>query len=137
MSDIIRKVDYYYIETADKAGEGAKILAALRNEGVNLLGLTGFPKGKRAQVDFIPDNSPAFEAAAKKIGLKLKKKKIGFLIQGDDRRGAMVELMEKLAAVKINVTAVDAVTAGAGRWGALLWVKPKDVAKAAQALGAF
>jgi len=137
MSDIIRKVDYYYIETADKAGEGAKILAALRNEGVNLLGLTGFPKGKRAQVDFIPDNSPAFEAAAKKIGLKLKKKKIGFLIQGDDRRGAMVELMEKLATVKINVTAVDAVTAGAGRWGALLWVKPKDVAKAAQALGAF
>jgi hypothetical protein len=31
---------------------------------------------------------------------------------------------------------VDAVTAGRGRFGMILWVKPRDVAKAAKALGA-
>ena len=40
-----------------------------------------------------------------------------------------------LADAKINVTAVDAVCAGQGRYGALLWVKAPDVRKAAKALG--
>ena len=34
------------------------------------------------------------------------------------------------------VTAADAVTAGRGRFGMILWVKPKDVGRAAKALGA-
>jgi hypothetical protein len=34
------------------------------------------------------------------------------------------------------MTALDAVTAGAGRYGAMFWVKPRDVAKAARILGA-
>ena len=36
----------------------------------------------------------------------------------------------------INVTASDAVTAGKGRYGMLLWVKPKDFARAAKTLDA-
>src|SRR5712691_11340003 len=38
---------------------------------------------------------------------------------------------------KINVTAVTGVCAGMGRYGALLWVKPGAVNKAASALGAM
>jgi hypothetical protein len=49
---------------------------------------------------------------------------------------AIAKLMTKLAHAKINVTAVDAVTAGAGRFGAILWVKQKDVTRAARVLGA-
>jgi hypothetical protein len=48
----------------------------------------------------------------------------------------VAEIMGRLAAAKINVTAIDAVCAGAGRYGAILWVKPPDVARAAKALGA-
>ena len=44
--------------------------------------------------------------------------------------------MTALADVGINVTAIDAVGAGAGRYGAILWVKPRDVNKAAKTLGA-
>lgn len=62
--------------------------------------------------------------------------KTGFLIQGEDRPGAVAELIAKLAEAKINVTAYDAVAAGEGRYGALLWVKPQDVQKAARVLGA-
>ena len=58
-----------------------------------------------------------------------------FLISGEDRPGAVAGLYEKLAAAKINVTATDAVCAGMGRYGAILWVKPRDVKKAAKVLG--
>ena len=136
MTETIRKVDYFYIKAADKPGEGARVLKALRDEGINLLAFSGFPQGRKAQIDFIPENSVAFEAAAGRAGLKLSKKKSGFLVQGDDRPGAVAGIMEKLADAKINVTAIDALSAGGGRYGAILWVKPKDVARAAKALGA-
>src|SRR6266581_1989198 len=40
-------------------------------------------------------------------------------------------------AANINVTAVTGVCAGMGRYGAILWVKPGDVNKAATTLGAM
>lgn len=58
------------------------------------------------------------------------------LIQGGDRVGALAGAYARLAAARINVTATDAVTAGRRRFGALLWVKQKDVARAKKALGA-
>ena len=134
--ETIRKVEYFAMDVADKPGEGARILGALRNAGVNLLAFTGFPSGRRAQIDFIPDDAVAFKAAAKRTGLKIKPKKSAFLVSGEDRPGAVAEIMGRLAAAKINVTAIDAVCAGAGRYGAILWVKPPDVARAAKALGA-
>ena len=44
--------------------------------------------------------------------------------------------MSKLADKKINVTAADAVCAGKGRYGMILWVKPKDFTRAARTLRA-
>jgi predicted amino acid-binding ACT domain protein len=67
----------------------------------------------------------------------VRAKKTGFIVQGDDRPGAIAELMQKLADAKINVTAIDGVSAGAGRYGAILWVKPQNVGKAAKVLQAF
>ncbi len=54
----------------------------------------------------------------------------------EDRIGVVAEVMAKLAEAKINVTACDAVAAGEGRYGAILWVKPGDAQKAARVLGA-
>jgi hypothetical protein len=135
MAETIRKVDYYYIETPNKPGEGAKVLKAFRDAGVNLVAFTGFPSGRKSQLDFVPEDAAAFKAAAKKAGLKLSPRKTGFLIQGDDRAGAIADIVEKLAATNVNVTAIDALCAGGGRYGAILWVKAPDVRKAAKALG--
>lgn len=136
MADTIQRVRYFYSEVPDKPGEGSRILRMLKEEGVNLLAFSGFPKGRRAQVDFIPADPAALKAAAKRVKLKLIGPKIGFLVQGDDRVGAMADVVLKLAEAKINVTAVDAVSAGGGRYGAILWVKPREVNKAAKILGA-
>ena len=136
MAETVRKVDYFYIEAPNKPGEGAKVLSMLRDAGINLLAFSGFPQGRKAQIDFIPEDAVAFKAAAKKARLKLSGKKTGFLVQGEDRPGVIAGLMGRLAAVNVNVTAIDAVSAGEGRYGAILWVKPADVRKAANALGA-
>ena len=136
MADAVQRVQYFYTEVSDKPGEGAKVLGMLKEAGVNLLAFSGFPKGRRAQIDFIPTDQAAFKAAARKAKVKLVGPKTGFLVQGDDRVGAVAELMTKLSEAGINVTALDAVTAGAGRYGVVLWVKPRDVNKAAKTLGA-
>ena len=136
MSETVRKVDYFYIEVPNKPGEGARILEALRDAGVNLLAFSGFPQGRKAQIDFIPDDVPKFKAAAKKAGVKISPAKKGFLIQGEDQPGAVASVMGKLSAINVNVTAIDAVAAGEGRYGAILWVKSGDVRRAAKSLGA-
>ncbi len=135
MGETIRLVDYYYAETPDKPGEASRILNQLKEAGVNLLAFSGFPKGKRAQLDFIPEDATAFKGVAKKARLKLTGPKRGFLIQGDDRVGALADILQKLADAKINVTATDAACAGAGRYGVILWVKSRDVKRAAKAFG--
>jgi len=135
MTETITRVDYFYIETPDKPGEAARALSTLRGAGINLLAFTGFPKGRRSQLDFIPVDPAAFVKVAKKAGWKLSAKKSGFLIQGEDRIGAVADVLSKLAAAKINVTAIDAVCAGAGRYGAILWVKPPDLKRAARTVG--
>ncbi len=135
MPDTILLVDYFYIETPDKPGEGARALGYLKEAGVNLLALHAFPKGRRSQVDFVPSDPAAFKAAAKAAKWKVAGPKKAFIVQGDDRVGAMVEYFAKLANAKINVTATDALTAGAGRFGAIVWVKARDVKRAAKALG--
>ncbi len=131
-----QKVSYFAMQIPNRAGEAGRILAGLAKAGVNLLAFTGFPHGNRSQVDFIPANPTTFLAVARGMKLRVRGKKTGFLVRGSDQRGAIAKLMSKLARAKINVTAVDAVCAGAGRFGAILWVKQKDVNRAARALGA-
>lgn len=136
MPDDIRRIDYYYTSVPDKPGEGARILAALQGAGVNLIGVSAFPHGaRRSQLDLIPEDSAAFAKAAKTAGLKLSSKKSGFLIQGQDRPGAVADIVKRLAAAKINVTSVQVFCAGSGRYGGMLWVKAPELRKAAKALG--
>ena len=115
----------------------ARILSALHQAGINLLGVSAFPHGaRRSQLDFIPEDSAAFAKAVQSSGLlTLSKKKSGFLIQGDDRPGAIAEITSKLADAKVNITSVQAFCAGSGRYGGMLWVKAADLRKAAKVLG--
>ncbi len=136
MADTIKKIYYFSMDVTDKPGEGARILKALSKAGVNLLAFTGFPRGRRAQIDLVPENAALFRKALIRAKLKARPKKAGFLVQGKDRPGAVAEVTQKLADANINLTAMDAVSAGKGRYGAILWVKPKDVNKAAKALKA-
>lgn len=133
----VRKVNYVDVKVPNRAGTATDILAALRDGKVNLQAFTGFPdKGGKSQVDLITSDMAGVRRVAKKKGWRLGKTKRAFLITGKDRVGAGHQHTKKLAAARINMTAIDAVCAGKGRFGAILWVKPKDYARAARALGA-
>jgi predicted TIM-barrel fold metal-dependent hydrolase len=135
MADNIRSAQYFKMTTPDKPGEGARMLAKFRDAGINLLAFSGFPQGRRGQLDFVPADAIAFKAAAKQAKLKVEGPKTCFLIEGDDRIGAGAELMAKLAGINVNVTALQAICAGPGRYAGILWVKPRDVRKAARTFG--
>jgi len=135
MADTVRLVEYFYVMAPQKPGVGAALLAELRQAGVNLLAFTGFPSGRGAQVDFVPEDAAAFRAVAKKAKWKVTGPKRALLVMGDDRPGVIAEFMQRLADAKITVTAIDALCAGSGRYGAIVWVAPRDVTKAARTLG--
>jgi hypothetical protein len=137
MADRVRRVNYAYLIVPNRPGQGARITDQLREAGVNLLAYTAFPtRAGKAQVDLIAEDLAPIRSIARRNGWRLSDAKKGFLVQGDDRVGAVHNHLKKLADRKINITAIDAVAAGKGRYGMLLWVKPKDYARAATALGA-
>jgi len=136
MAETIRQVEHYSAAIPNKVGEGARVLGALRDAGVNFTAVWGYPRGAgKAVLEFIPDNGAAFVAAARAAKLKLSKKQIAFHISGDDRPGAVADVLRKLAEAKINVGAVQAVCAGMGRYGAVVFLPQAAVGKAAKALG--
>ncbi len=137
MADRVKRVNYCYPVVPNRAGQGARILAELKRAGVNLLAYSGFPVGGgRSQLDLVLEDMGPLRRVARRNGWRLSKVKKGFLIQGSDEVGAVHRHLQKLADVGINVTAADAVAAGNGRYGMILWVKPRDYRRAAKALGA-
>lgn len=137
MADRVRKVNYCYVTVPSRAGQGARVLDELREAGVNLIAFSGFP-GKKgtSQLDLVTDRMPVVRRLARRNGWRLSKMKKGFHVQGTDVAGAVARHVDRLAEAKVNVVAADAVAAGKGRYGMVLWVRPKDYTKAARALRA-
>jgi hypothetical protein len=137
MADQVRKVSYAYVVVPDRAGQGTKILEQVRKAGINMLAFSGFPAGKgKAQLDIVVDRIAPLRRIAKTNGWSLSAVKHGFHIQGPDKAGAVSRHYQKLAKQGIGVTAADAVSAGRGRYGMILWVKAKDYNRAAKSLRA-
>jgi len=133
----VRKVNYAYVVAPSKAGQGARILGELKDAGVNLIAFNGFPaKGGKAQMDLVSDDIGLIRRVARQRGWRLSRTRQGFLVQGLDEVGAVYQHIKKLGDRGINVTAAEAVAAGQGLFGMLLWVKPSDFARAAKTLGA-
>src|SRR5262249_46354846 len=109
MAETVRLLDYFPIDVPHKAGEGAKGTRALKDAGVALIAFSGFPSGRKAQLDFFPVDPAAFRQVAKANRWKVVGPRRGFLVQGDDRIGAVSDLIEKLAGARIDVIAIDAV----------------------------
>lgn len=133
----VHKVNYCKLKVSSRAGQGEKILSAIREAGINMQAFSAFPVGGgKAQVDLVSDDIASIRRLAKNEGWRLSDTKKAFLVQGGDEVGAIHKLIKKLADEKINIIAADAVAAGAGRYGMIMWVKPKDYRKATRVLNA-
>jgi len=136
MADTVRGAEYFYVEVEDKPGEGARVLSKLKEAGINLLAFSGFPTTDgKAQLDFVPEDSAAFQEAIGQMGLSCIGPKSVLLLDGDDRAGVVGDVLGKLNSEGISVTSLQAIQAGAGRWGMIVWVNPADHDQAAEAVG--
>lgn len=127
-------VTYFSLTVANKPGEGAKILTALKDAGINLLGFWGYPmKGKKAQFDIAPTDAKAFTKAAKKLGLEPGPKQTALYVAGDDQLGTVAEAAAKLAAAGVSIRAAQALSAG-GKYAVLIQVEESDFKAAKKAL---
>jgi hypothetical protein len=133
----IRKVKYCYVTARSRAGEASKVLNELRKAKIDLLAFSGFPlRDGKAQLDLVTNGTAAVERVARKQGWRLSRVKRAFLVQGSDELGAVHKVLSRLAKKGINVIAADAVAAGKGRYGMILWVKPQNYNSAARILKA-
>jgi hypothetical protein len=137
MADTVRSVAHYTVDIENEVGAGAKVLGRLRDSGVNLIAAWGYATGSgKAKLEVVPDDAGAFAAVAKTLGIALSAPVTVFYVTGADRRGALSETLEKLAAAKVGLEAAQAVSDGSGGFGAVLYVDAADVAAAGAALSA-
>lgn len=136
MPDAVRKVEYFSILVPNKPAKAFGVLSTLVSSGIDLLACVGIPRGNKAQIDVVPDDTARFKRAVKKAGLTFTPEKSGFLIQGRDRPGALTQHLKTLGDSDINVTGIDSMSAGDGRWGAIIWVEDEAVRQASRLLGA-
>ena len=98
MAARIKQAEYFYATIDDRPGQWARLLAEFKKAKINLLAVTAFPTfSGKTQIDFFPKDAAKFKAAAGSAGLILTGPKRGFLVQGDDRAGALVDIHRKLA----------------------------------------
>ncbi|MGD9116535.1 MAG: hypothetical protein PVJ61_05080 [Dehalococcoidia bacterium] len=132
----IERVEYYYTVVPNKAGAGAKIFNVLKDHKVSLIAFNGFPLDeKSSQLDLVPASGVALVKAAKEAGFELVGPKVAFLLSEWEHIGAVADILTNLEKAGVNITAMQAIETGDWRYGAIFWVKPADIDKAAKAMG--
>jgi hypothetical protein len=136
MANNIRKVDYFYTSVKDRPGESYQILSQLADIGIGLLAFTAVPTGPdTTQLALFPEDSSMLLDFAERAGMRINGPNHAILVQGNDELGALTKVHESLFKAHVNVYASNAVTDGKGGYGYLIYVRPEDFDKAAQALG--
>lgn len=131
----IRRVDYFYTTVRDQPGEAYKVLSLLASLGIKLLAITAVPFGPmNTQLTIFPEDTGKLRSEAQKAGLKLDGPQPAFLVQGDDKLGALVDVHMKLYEANVNVYASSGVADGKGSYGYIIYVRADDYERAAAAL---
>jgi hypothetical protein len=132
----VRRVDYFNTTIRDQPGEGYKLLAQLAELGINMVAFTAVPIGPTmTQLTIFPDDTPMMATEGKRAGLTLDGPHPAILVQGDDKMGALVGVHEQLYSANVDVFSSTAVTDGHGRYGYVLYIRPRDYERAVGALG--
>lgn len=136
MSSKVRRIDYFYLMIEDRPGAAVRILATLAKAEVYLLAFSVVPTGtSHTQLIVFPEQTELLARAAEKEGFVLTGPQRAFMVSGDDKLGALVDVHVKLAEADVNVYASSGVTDQRGGYGYVLHVRPDDYEKAANILG--
>ncbi len=136
MSTRVRAVEYFHVTVKARPGEAYRLLSQLAAADVNLLAFNAVPIGPEVtQLVLFPDSTDGLIAFAEKADLVLTGPQRAFLVQGDDRLGALADVHQKLFDAQVNVYASTGITDGKGDYGCVLYIKAEHFKRAAHALG--
>ncbi|MFO8175741.1 MAG: hypothetical protein R6T96_15770 [Longimicrobiales bacterium] len=135
MISSVTDVEFFSLVVPDKPGEARKLLEFLSEKLVNLLALNVAPiGGGQSQIDFFPEDPELLKQAADDAGMPLVGPKKAFLVQGEDKIGALYDFHLKLSNAGINIRASTAVVDGTGRFGYIVQVDDGDYEQASEVL---
>lgn len=132
MGHTIRQVTAVLMQVEDRVGVLHEVLCVLRDAGVNMLAIASQRRQGTALMA-IPDDLNAVRELAARQGVRLQTRQV-FLIEGDDRVGALCDITKALADADISIEDVAALSA-ARRYAAVLTFADADLEAAAKALG--
>ena len=136
MNDQVRIVDCYYVTVRDRPGEGSRLLEHISERALSLTAFAAIPTGEdETQICLVAEDAAGLNEAATDAGVGLIGPKKAFLIQGQDRIGALHAYHATLANAGVNVYSSSGVCDGKGDFGFILWVEPEDFDKAFDAFG--
>jgi hypothetical protein len=135
MAYSIRKINYFYTTVKDQPGEAYELLSQLSGLGISLLAFTAIPIGPSStQFALFPDDDLKLKAEATRAGLHIDGPHPAFLVQGDDELGALSEVHHKFYLANVNIYASSGVSDGKGSYGYVVYVRPADFERAAEAM---
>ena len=125
---------YFEIETENRAGQLAAINASLFEQNVPLKAIWGFGTvAGAARVVVIPEHPEAFKSAVGKLSWNVTEGGC-FWITGQDKTGALVELLKNIASADLSILALDAVALD-GKFSCYILAADEDFSQIAQLLG--
>jgi hypothetical protein len=131
----IRPVLYYDATVRDTPGEAYQILQVLASARGDLLAFSAVPSGAgHSKLTLYPAEPKQLVEVARESGLELSAPRPAFLIQGDDRLGALVDIHRRLYEASINLVSAGGVSAGRLGFGYVVLVRDEDYEQAAQIL---
>jgi len=135
MACSIRLVEYFYATARDAPGEAYSLLSMLAAAEINLLAFSAIPVGPtQAQFTLFPEDPERFKRLAQRSNIPFTGPHHAFLIQGDDRLGALADIHGSLANSQVNVFATSGIADGRGGFGYLVFVRAEDTQRAQQVL---
>ncbi len=132
MSHTIRQVTAAVVQVSDEVGVLHRVLCVLRDAGVNMLAIASQRRQGMALMA-IPEDMMAVRDLAGQRGVHMQTRQV-FLIEGDDRVGALCDITKSLADAGISIEDVAALSASR-RYAAVLTFADADLEAAAKALG--
>lgn len=131
----VRRVDYFYVTAMDQPGQAYQMLQQLAGLGVNMLAFAAIPIGPdTTQLALFPEDSHQLQSVAKRAGMTMVGPHNAFLVQGTDELGSLVEVHKMLYDARINIYSSNGVTDGYGHYGYVIYVRPEEYERAAEAL---
>ena len=133
MAQTVKRVTALRVAGPDRVGLLAEIVAQAGEAGLDFRSVAAVAMEGQGVLFAVPTDLVAARQAAAGAPYAIAEEDV-FWVEGNDERGALAPVADKLAAAGINIRAVHASAVG-GKFAAVFYVAPEDVAKATEALG--